>query len=257
MVPIKYFRSAVIVSVIIILAGAYLCARSGNVYRSEMVCQFNALTRKAYGEMIHKLDILARTNSYATLARELNIRENDAECIVSIEGENKAGTPLYEDDVADDAPMYLIVTATNNQVFAPLQKALLDYLNHASPYHNTKIALESNMIEKRMQFIKQDLTIIDSIISTARKINIAKDTFTVSNIIALLNYSNSLEEKQLLQQTRMKEIQESVQVLNGFLPPEHPSNNRIHIILLTVLCSAGAFVFIMVLGFVVSGIKFV
>jgi hypothetical protein len=239
----EHYIAAILVFILSAAAGIFLWYRTGNLYESEMVCEFNDLSKKIYGEMVQKLDDLAKTRSYNALSTNLHLPLEDAREIVSIEGTNISGSKLYEDFTPDRGPMYFKVTATNNHVFAPLQKALLDYLNNNSPYRSQTDQLEIERIKHKNEFLNKDILLVDSLIAAypnvLKNINPFDTTYKLSNIPTLLHYKSDLEEDLLKQEWREKELRSSVELLYGFVPTdhiEHVKNKKLIITILLAWC---------------------
>jgi hypothetical protein len=223
-----YFIASLIVFLLVAGYSIYKWNGTKKLYRSEMVCEFNNLSKKVYGEMVQRLDILARTQSYNALASYLKLPVEKAKEIVSIEGTNMEGSLLREDITTTRSPMYFKVIATSNNVFAPLQDALLDYLNSNSPYRLQRNVMENERIAHKVAFVKTDIALVDTAlmayISSFRNITSHADTsYRLSNIPNLINYKRTLEEELLGQEWRTQEIKSSVELLFGFTPPDNPT----------------------------------
>lgn len=224
----KYFLLAVIIFSLISASAFYYWKTQKPYYEVEMVCAFNNLTKKVYGEMLYKLDLLIQSRSYPALAQTLDLPIKDVEQITSIQAKNIAGSPLYEDVNTDQTPMYISVKASDKKVLTALQTALINYLNNGSPFRQRRNKMEMEIIGTKLKFLNRDMYQADSII--AAYTNFLKRTRSVtdsaagfSNIAAMMKYKNELEEKQVQQEWRLQEIQNSVEVLHGFIIPDYPA----------------------------------
>jgi len=246
-----YLVTAVVIFFLILGIGAWYWYSSIMLYESDMVCEFNDLSKKTYGEMVQKLDMLAKTKSYNALATYLHIPVNDAKEIVHIEGRNMVGSFLYEDITADKSPMYFKVIATDNAVFAPLQTALPDYLNSNSPVALQGRQAETETINARMEFLKKNITLTDSVILAytilLKKTNPSDTLYTKSNVPELLNYKRGMENELLSQEQKVNELKTSVKILHGFMPADHPVNEKNKILLATIELALFLPVFIAIL----------
>jgi hypothetical protein len=221
----KYFIPALIVFLLVTGYGYYKYSNARKLYRSEMVCEFNNLSKKVYGEMVQRLDILAKSQSYKALASYLKIPVDQAKEIVSIEGTNMEGSLLREDITTTRSPIYFKVVATSNEVFAPLQNGLLEYLNSNSPFRLQRNVMETERLNHKIEFLKNDIALVDtsvrSYISSFRNITSHSDTsYRLANIPNLINYKRTLEEDLLSQEWRAQELKSSVELLFGFTPPD-------------------------------------
>jgi hypothetical protein len=239
-------RENIAIAVTVLLAvggvGFFLLKSQRPYYQSEMVCTYSNMTKKAYGEMVHDLDLLVQNKSFHSLAQTLNISEQQAASIISIEPKNIAGSPLYEDVTTDPSPMYFTVKATDKSVFIPLQNALLYYMNNGSPFRQVRDKMELESISNKRSFLHKDMAMVDSIVISYS--NFLKRTKSVtdtaagfSNIATLFTYRNSLEDKDLQQEWRAKELQQAVHVEHGFLTPDNPANNKKALLWYIIICA--------------------
>jgi hypothetical protein len=220
-------------AVFLVVSGAALFYRYQQkpYYESELVCAFNNLSKKTYGEMVHKLDILARSGSTTTLSNTLKLSQAQAASILGIEAKNMSGSPLYEDTSSNRTPMYFQVRATDREVFAPLQIALVNYLNSASPYRQLRNDMELEATNKKIQYLNRDMQQVDTVVQAYRgylgKAQPLKNGSPgLSSVPDLMSYKNKLEDRVIQQEWRSRELRQSVEVLNGFLAPDHPSKGN-------------------------------
>src|SRR5690606_5056366 len=76
---LQFAGKAVRNNILLVITGILIFAGAGYFYsktlrpfyESEMVCTYNFLHKKTFGEMVHRLDILASNHSYKQLAKEL------------------------------------------------------------------------------------------------------------------------------------------------------------------------------------------
>lgn len=233
---------AILALVLVLAAAFYFWKSQKSYYEAEMVCTYSNMTKKAYGEMVHNLDLLIQNKSYHALASTLNIPEDQAASIISIEAKNIAGSPLYEDVTTDGSPMYFTVKATDRNVFVPLQEALVYYMNHGSPFRQVRDKMELESISNKRNFLQKDMAMVDSIVISYSKFlkrtkSVTDTAAGFSNIASLFTYKNSLEDKDLQQEWRAKELAQAVHVEHGFLTPDNPVNNRKSLLWTIILCS--------------------
>ena len=227
----EYFVVAIIVAGTTVGVKWYFWHSQVPVYEAETTLYFNNLSRKSYGEMIQKLSILVGNHSYASLSGILNISIDDAKAIIDIRATNMVGTPLYEDSSPGNSPIYIHVTSSSNRVFEPLQAGLLVYLN-SSPYRSSRNRTEKESVYKKIDFVKDDIAHVDSVIQAytvyIRNASPVKDSsLDISKITSLLSYKNELEDKLTwLQSSKLKEVENSVELFNGFVVPDNPSKTN-------------------------------
>lgn len=196
-------------------------------YEAEMAFNFKELNKKSYGEMLHQLDLLARDHSYDSLAALLKIQVAQAQSIISIEGKNMSGSMLYEDITPNIETAYINVKARNNTIFNVLQPALVNYLNIASPITVNNRQQDSISIYKKIAYLYHDIAILDSIISAYRsRVNANALQTPALGFLDLLDRRNKLEDGTLELERKAREIVISVIPVHGFIPSEHPVQER-------------------------------
>lgn len=252
----RFFIPALIVF-LLIASGGFLYWRSHKpVYETEMVCQFNNLSKKVYGDMLLKLDLLIQSQSWHTLAEALQMPEEQVAKITSLQGLNMQGSQLHEDVTSYRDPLYIKVKATDKAVFAPLEKSILDYLNTNSPYRLLRNEMELASINQKIRYLDRNLGLSDTVLlaysSFLHNIKLAKNTTAgFSNVSHLLNYKNELEDKRIQNAWRIHELDQSVEILHGFLPPDKPERGRSKILIaglaLGLVAACGLAVFLNIL----------
>ncbi|MBS1687768.1 MAG: hypothetical protein JSS96_03525 [Bacteroidetes bacterium] len=235
---IKYILTAaklhwavtIIMFVITAGIGGYYLWTSAPYYKATMVCEFTALSKKTYGEMLQQLDNLAKSHSYTTLASTLNIAEADAKTIQSIDGNNITGTPLYDDFTGDRGPMYITVKGTSNKIFADLEQAIPKYLM-SSPFRKKRNIIEREQQIQKIQYLNADLASLDSVIvaytTFIKHTETSVDSATLlTKIPQLFELKSDMEDKIQKAEWRLKELDPTVEILYGFVAPDQPSTNN-------------------------------
>lgn len=217
---------------IIILIGVYSVfyfynKNAPSYYSSQMVCTFNYLHKKTFGELVYRLNTLAVTQSYDELAATLDIPIESAEKIIGLEARNVAGSPLHEDITEAQLPMYFTAKVSEKEVFPLLEKALVDYLNNAIPYHLRRAKLELQRYSEKIDFLNSTLSQVDSLIDAyilnMRFLSNKKDSITeLDGMVQLFRLKEELKDKKLSDQ-KMIQLQMAVEILYGFAPTEHPN----------------------------------
>src|SRR5271156_5065116 len=67
----EYYKTTLLVGALISGTGIFLWCRSPTVYQAVMVAGLRDLDKKNYGEMVHDLDKLIKSNSYESLSKFL------------------------------------------------------------------------------------------------------------------------------------------------------------------------------------------
>jgi hypothetical protein len=199
-------------------------------YESEMACSYNneRFTRKTYGELAQKLNLLAQSGSANELSGLLGIPAPLTAAIISVEAKNRVGSPLHEDITSDYQPISITLKATDKRVFAPFQAAIVNYLN-SSPYQRDIGAIQVAKIRKKIGYLAADLQKTDSVIDAytiaIRAGLVFHDTVANhSDITDILNYKNQLEDQITNSEYRLAlESGPSVVLMHGFAAPDRPT----------------------------------
>lgn len=216
----------VIISILLVMgAGYFYQEKNPAYYQAEMVCVYNNLHKKTFGEMVHRLDELAKRQSYHQLSETLQLPVETASAIIGFDAKNVAGSPLYEDVTSERTPMYFALKAKNKSLFPEVQNALLHYMNNV-PYQTKRMELEQRKLNDKIVFIENDLSKIDTMIiaysSFLYRTRPATDSAAgFSNIVELFRYKDQLEDK-MLELEKNKNLTASVEMIYGFAPPDAP-----------------------------------
>jgi len=206
--------------------GGFYKWKSQPVYfESEMVCSFNNMHKKTFGEMVHRLDLLAKTGSVRELARILGITEAQARSIKGFTARNIAGSPLQEDITTEKLPMYFGLQASDRTVFPLVEQGLLRYLN-GTPYQELRVKLEREKISERISYLDGTIHKLDSVIDAyayfLRRTTAITDTAAgFSNVAALFKHQEELENKKL-DEIKLSRLLHSVDLIYGFAPTDNP-----------------------------------
>jgi hypothetical protein len=237
----RYFIIALVVFISITSLGVYNTFFRDVCYEAEMVCVYNSMDPKTYGELIYDLEALIETKSYKTLASMLHLSVDEAKSIISINANNYYGTPLIQDYSKDQSQLHFKVRTSDPASFKPLQDGLINYLNSSSAYTRDRNEIEADISNRKIAYINRDITLIDSVVF-AYKESLKKgrpsDSSNFLNIMDLLIYKDKLEDKELfstlLTPHKLKYI---VELHHGFVPTEHPLKPDIENFILYILAA--------------------
>lgn len=226
----KYLLSFTLIILLASAAGVAYWYNKTPIYESSLVCGYNneRFSRKNFGEIVQKLDLLAQTRSKNELAALLHLSPEQAAKIVSIEAKNRSGSLLHEDITGDYQPLYFTLKATDRAVFAPFQASLVAYVSNMS-YLQEIGAIQIARLTRKIDFLKGDLAKVDSLIDAytvaVRNSAVLDDTVASRfGITAILNYKDQLEEKLTsLEQQKSLESGASLIVMHGFAPTDRPT----------------------------------
>jgi len=236
----SFFLALILVSAAFGTAWYY----SPSYFESDLAAEYNnqILPSKSYGEMCQKLNILAQKGAYNELGKMLGLPDSLSSSILSIEAKNRAGSPLFEDVTQELQPLYITLKAKNRHVFSVFEPALMHYLN-SSPYQKQIGRLDSLKNIQKIDYLNNDLQTVDSIINSytifLRHTGMTRDSVGgFSNITALLNYRNKLEDQKLeIGFGLALHTLPSVSIIHGFSPSDKPERNGRKLLLYGLLCS--------------------
>jgi hypothetical protein len=170
--------------------------------------------------------VLARSKSYRALAELLHLPVAQTSKLIGFEAKNMMGSPLQEDVTGNYQSLYFTVKASDRNVFAPLQPALINYLSYG-PYQRDIGVMEVTKISQKMQGMQREIAETDSIIAaftTSLKNGRESDSLAFKNITELLTYRDQLQDKLAnLGQKKALEESVSVMVIHGFTPGDAPA----------------------------------
>jgi hypothetical protein len=216
-------------------------------FESELVVSYvnERFARKTFGEMIEKLNKLARSGSHVELAKQLNLQPDQVKDIISIEGKNRSGSALYEDITGDHQDIYIVVRSLDRNAYPALQEALNHYLSN-TVYQTDVGKTQVAKMEQKLDYYRADRFQADSLIeaymASIRNGSIHLDSAGHSGPVDLLNYKDQVEEKITAVQQRLElEKGPSVLQMHGFAPADNPSRDSPKMIL-------GAAIFGLLLG---------
>lgn len=215
----------------VVCLGSYFLLSAKPYYKSTMTCHFTSMSKKIYGDMLRQVDDLAQSRSYNALAATLHISLQDASTIRSIVGTNIAGTPLYDDFSADAGPIYITLQSTSKNTFPIAQQALLEYLNSGSAFRAHRNIMEKEQSGRRIQYFTNDISLLDSLITAytvyIRRAGAMRDSSIASlNIPQLIDLKKSMEDNILQAKWKLEELDQPIEAIYSFVPPDKPFNSN-------------------------------
>ncbi len=239
----QYYITAAFVFILILCAGLFCRYRTTVYYEATMVCLLKEPAyKKTYGEMVHDLDKLAKSHSYAALSTRLKISPADAKQILEIEGKNSVGSMLYEDITTTYTPLYFTVKSIDNRVFPAIERALMDYINTGSPYLNEKVLRDSASVQARINYLNRNINVVDSVLASIyglmKRNGLNADTSINANKFAmLLRYKTDMDDDLVKQTRRARDLKTQIELLHGFMPADNPVSSKNKILLLALAAS--------------------
>jgi hypothetical protein len=232
---LQYLLRATRSNLVVVLLVAGLCFTAGfmkfgnqpSYYESTMVCSFNTLHKKTFGEMVHRLDDLAKTGSYSRLAQLLGVDTTQAKRIIGFDDRNVAGSPLHEDVTTEKLPMYFTLRSTDPGIFKDVEKGLMNYLNN-QPYLQLRNSLDQQAIHQRINFYDTASAkigkLIDAYTTFLSGSGPGSDTASgFANVVDIFRHQEELENKKIAAYKELG-LTQSVEIIYGFAPADHPAS---------------------------------
>ena len=100
--------------------------------------------------------------------------------------------------------------------------------------------MEAERIAKKLEFLKTDMTLLDSSIAAYivyyKNINLRSDSSNrIADIPSLVTYKKGMEDDLLAQEWRAKELNASVELVYGFMPADYMSSERNKSLMVTLV----------------------
>ncbi len=221
-----YYLVALLVFVGIVGYAVYQKMNRPVLFEGKMACFHLHLSKKEYAEMLDKLSVLVSTNSYQTLAAQLNIPVEEAKTIRQINGQNTAGAPLITEKAAGTSPFYINLRATQRPVFASFEKGIIDYLNRM-PFRSTRNIQDQERQAEKEAMLRNDINLVDSVVSAyivhmKSSAVIIDSSAKLADVVPLLAYKEGLEDRMLDQKLKRSQTK-SVELFESFIIPDNPS----------------------------------
>lgn len=218
-------------------AATFFWYRQKPYYESQLVGSYinERFSRKTYGELIEKLNQLAKSHSYNELGKQLALKPEQVSSIISIEAKNRAGSPLHEDITGDHQDIYINLRSYDRALFQPAQDAILRYLS-GTQYQSDIGKMQVRKLEEKLSFQQEDLqkadSLLDAFMSSLRLGYLRLDSAGRSGPVDLLYYREQLYDKITSVEQRISlESGPSVLLLHGFSPADNPSRGSKKIII--------------------------
>jgi hypothetical protein len=228
--------------IVICLSLAYLYTRLiPNYYQTEMIVQPTDLTRKAYAEIIFNLNSLISSHSYADLAAELKLKQEEVSQLNSIEAFSIGNEDLTKDTISRlGLPLKIQIRVKENSVIPTLQKGVIGYLNN-NPYIKQMRESQKMVFLEKLAFIDQEQIKLDSLKDNYNRslANMRLPTnFYNNGLDPAAIYKHSLDlasQRQVIKKWLSTEAN-GMMMIDGFKTPEHPQSlSRINILLIGMI----------------------
>jgi len=149
-------------------AGWYKARHQRPYYDVRMSCSFNDNHQKIFGEMLARVNTLLQTGSRKEAAQLLDLSEEEAGRIASLEGKTLTQGKL-EDDFSDARlPFYVDARVYDRELIPVLEQHVLKYLN-GNDLSSRELAHKRQKWQDRIIFYKTQLLKLDSLKEAMRQ----------------------------------------------------------------------------------------
>jgi uncharacterized protein involved in exopolysaccharide biosynthesis len=132
-------------------------------YKVSMVVMFNELNKKFYAEILDQLNKLTTSGSTQKLAAALQVSDQVAGSVLSIDSRNMNDEPLRNDTSSKVRQLFKIIVRLNdNKSSDNLQNGILNYLNNGPFLKHVKDEQRKSYLAK-ISFINEELAKLDSL----------------------------------------------------------------------------------------------
>lgn len=212
-----------------IIAGYLYHWQTPTYYKTEMIVQSNALSKKAYYQIVQNLNDLVMSQSYKALSAQLKIDEGKIKDILGLEAVSINNASLALDTTNKiGEPFKIQLKARNTSSISGLQDALLEYFK-SSPYLRLIKEGEKKIYEEKLAFIKLEQKQLDSLLSTYHTtINQMKlpTTFYNNALDPAALYQQALKLDSVKEKTQkwLNNESQSILLIDGFKAPANPQS---------------------------------
>ncbi len=224
-----------------------------NQYKSSFTVAYDDLVRKIYGDRLEKINALITHGNYGKVSYLLGLPVNTAKTLVKVKGSNILGQDLTEDMNTDRIPFIVTVTVKDTSKIPEIQERIVSFLEEGNAYMAEKKSIKIKEIQKELDFINEQLNLMDSLKRKFDANSISVSDMKASNytnVSANTIYQFSYElykRKQELE--RKKSMPANVQVIDDAIAPTSVRKSIITVVLMGLV--AGTILYIIMLYFLI------
>lgn len=252
---INYVISLVLRKIILISAFVALGAALGFAfyyvskpyYTSSMTLMLANIRNEFIEDQLNKLSIMIEENNFEAVAERLEITEQSARQIKSMDFSNLDQERVEEDSVLTGSPFRIELALYDRKLFDNMEPALTSYLENNRYFSKLK-TIKQRQVESMISKLEEELSSIDSMKMTTGSPRGPVNGFVYGQPIDPTNLykeSVSMYKEQVELEAYLANIN-NVEVVTGFIPKLKPSGPS----LMRSLGIGGAVAF--VIGFIVA-----
>ncbi len=223
-----------------------------NQFKASFTVAYDDLVRKIYGDRLYKINLLVNRGDFEKVAYYLSVDKHTASTLRSVKGKNIVGEDLTDDMNTDRIPFVIKIEVTDSAAISKLQAGLVSFLEEGNAYSATTKALKIKEINDELQFIDEQLRMMDSL---KRKFNdgaVATTNNQNSSATNIYDFSYELynKRKDLL---RKKSMPGTIQVIDDAIVAQASGFPMIVMVILGVI--GGFLLFIVTALFIKPALK--
>lgn len=235
----------------------FLYVISEKRYKATFTVVYDELVRKIYGDRLLKLNLLIKQHQYSKISDLLKVSKQDASSLVDLEGKNILGEELSKDMNADKIPFTIKLIVTDSAVIPRLQNGIVEFLDEGNEYLSTRKNLKISEINDELQFINNQLELMDSLKRRHynESINIKKeDKGTVVNAQgSLFDFSYELYKKKE-ELVKKQKMPEGIQVIDDAFVSDRA--NKPFLLYLALGILSGLILYIIIVAFLIPVLNY-
>jgi hypothetical protein len=136
--------------------------KKSNTYRASFTVMYEELVRKVYGDRLNKLNRLLEDNKGKAQAM-LGLTTAQINTLKNVEGTNILGEPLSKDLNVDRIPFIVNIYLGDTSHVNEIQEGIINYLENSNDYLISKRKLRMKEIDEEINFIDNQLKMMDSL----------------------------------------------------------------------------------------------
>lgn len=213
----------------------FMNMKKANTYTASFTVMYEELVRKVYGDRLSKLNLLIEENNSKAKSL-LGLSQKQMNSLKHVEATNILGEPLSKDLNVDRIPFIVNIFLSDTSYVKDIQEGILNYLENANSYLISKRNLKIKEIEEEINFIDNQLKMMDSL-KMRYHIGIATTTTGAANSSESSLYSLSYDlYKKKQELLKKKEMPMNLYVIDDAIVPT--KSNRSYVLVV----GAGLFV---------------
>ena len=222
----SYKKIIIIIMILGVLGGVTNFLIKKPLYESEMVLSSEeTLSYPAANTIIEALQKTIKDYNYLQLSTKLNLSQNDARCLKSVEVEK-----IYKmNDETEIKTFKITVSVSNPEILPKLEQGIVKYLEE-NPYVKKRVEINRQNVKAQIEFVKGEMEELQNlkgqILEGDGILRDQKGNLIVFNPVSVYENVLKLFTKELELQ-RDLELIENFQVIQSFTIFQRPSSPKL------------------------------